>query len=402
MSKEESSERRASRVAIALEVEWGFKRHLETYAGCLRYAYDAGWECAITPNTDQIITLSEGERGFDGVLARATNPMTMMAKKAGVPIVNVWLNSPAVDLPSVYADFEESGRMAAEHLVGRGFKRFGYLGFVRELDSRRQIKGFRQCLESAGFNCSEHRFSRTGLQSSAPTWSKFREDLKAWLDSLEPPVGIFVSNDLYCRYLMDACRAKGLHISQDIAIIGTSNEPNICNSPYPTLTSIDLGFENLGYRAAAMLDRLMKGEPPPEKPELVKPKGLVPRQSTDAFAVEDPLISEALRFIAENCHQRIHVPDVASAVALNRRSLERRFREHSDRSIAEEITRMRLERAKRHISETSAPLKAIAVDCGFRNSDHLCKVFKRSLGQTPLAFKKQHALKSAPLRAETN
>ena len=40
-------------------------------------------------NTDKIITLGEGARAFDGILARTTNPMTMMAKKAGVPIVNV-------------------------------------------------------------------------------------------------------------------------------------------------------------------------------------------------------------------------------------------------------------------------------------------------------------------------
>jgi len=40
---------KAPRVAISLEMEWGFKRHLEIYAGCQRFADEAGWNCFIHP-----------------------------------------------------------------------------------------------------------------------------------------------------------------------------------------------------------------------------------------------------------------------------------------------------------------------------------------------------------------
>ncbi len=377
------------RVAISLELEWAYKRHLDVYAGCQRYADEAGWQCTINPAIDRLLKGSSGERPYDGVLARATSPLANAARRAGVPLVNVWLNSPVRDLPSVFPDYEASGVMAAEHLLGRGFRQFGYLGFLRDIDSRLQLSGFRGAIRNAGFRCSVYRFASSSVEGKARGWRDFVAGMEAWIDTWEPPVGVFVCGDLFCRFLIDVCRSKGLHVSQDVAIIGTYNEPEICKAPQPGLTSIDMGYGQVGYRAAAMLDLLMAGHPPPLEPELVAPAELVPRQSTDVYAADDILVARALRFIAENSHKRIQVKDVAAAVATTRRTLERRFRASAGRAIADEITRLRLERAKRRMVETDAPMKDVASDAGFRSSDHFYKVFSRVEGMPPTQYREE-------------
>lgn len=378
------------RVAISLELDWGFKRHLEIYAGTQQYANEAGWKCTIHPALDRALETAGPEPPFDGIIARTTTEIGDAAAKAKIPVVNVWLNSPVSDLPGVYPDFEASGSMAAEHLLGRGFRQFGYLGFQRDIDAHKQLSGFRGTIEQVGFACTSHRFSRSALEGRAPGWEQFIADLGSWIDSWSPPIGILVSNDQYARYLIDVCRSKGLHIPHDVSIVSTANEPLICDAPPPTLTSIDMGFTRVGYQAAAMLDLLMKGEQPPSKSCLVLPAELIPRQSTDLYAAEDPLVARALRYIADNSHQRIEVKDVVSAVATNRRSLERKFRSTLGRTIANEITRLRLERAKRRIVETDAPMKEIALDSGFRDADHFYKVFHRVHGLPPTQFRENN------------
>lgn len=379
------------RIAVSLDLDWGYKRHLEVYAGCQKYADEAGWQCTINPAADRLLKRAAAAAPpFDGIIARASRSLADAASQAGVPVVNVWLNSPVRGLPSVFPDFVASGAMAAGHLLRRGFRQFGYLGFQRDIDSQQQLHGFRNVTREAGYPCTVHRFARNFSSGNAEGWEEFVVDLERWIDTWETPIGIFVCQDLFCRHLIDVCRTKGLHISQDVAIVGTHNESEICGAPAPSLTSIDLGFGQVGYRAAAMLDRLMAGQPPQSQAELVPPAELVPRQSTDVLAADDPLVARALRFIAESGSQRIQVKHVAAAVATTRRTLERHFRESVGRSIAGEITRLRLQRAKRRMVETDASMKDVAMDAGFRSADHFYKVFARVEGVPPSLFRERH------------
>ena len=371
-------------------MDWGYKRHVETYAGCQSYADKAGWDCSIHPAPDRAIRSRSDSSPYDGIIARATEALAAAAQEAGIPIVNVWLNSPVKNLPSVFPDFEASGIMAAEHLLSRGFRQFGYLGFTRDIDSRQQWHGFRETVKTEGFQCTSHRFVRNAISGNAPGWEAFVAGLENWIDSWQTPIGIYVTNDLYCRYLIEICRNRGMHVSEDVAIVGATNESAICASPAPTLTSIDLGYGQVGYRAAAMLDQLMDGTPMPRgQVELVPPAELIPRQTTDSYAAEDPLVAKALRFIAEHGHRPMRVDDVAAAVATTRRTLERRFRDSVGKSIAGEITRLRIERAKRRLVETDAPLKDIAKDAGFRVADHFYKVFTRVEGIPPSQYRRE-------------
>jgi len=114
------------RVALMLEIEWGCKRHADVFAGVQQFAGRAGWESVIDEYADD--SLREGFP-YDGVIARATKELLEPAAGRGVPVVNVWLSSPAAEaLPGVFPEWAAFGRMYAEHLVQRGLRRFATLG----------------------------------------------------------------------------------------------------------------------------------------------------------------------------------------------------------------------------------------------------------------------------------
>ena len=378
------------RVAISLDMDWAYKRHLEVYAGCQRYADEAGWEISINPAVGRMLADDSQAFPYAGVIARADQTLATAARRRGVPLVNVWTNSPAKGVPSVLPDWKASGTMAAGHLLSRGFRHFAHLGFHSDIDSRLQFLGFQETILAAGHGCGSHRISRAGISGSARGWEGFVRETGDWIDNLPKPVGVLVIQDLICRYFIEICRHKGLQVSQQVAVVGTHNETEICLSPPPSLSSIDMSYGQVGYRAAAMLASLMSGQPLPQETEWVAPAELVSRQSTDSCASVDPMVTRALRFIAENSQRRIQVKDVASAVAASRRTLERRFREALGRAVADEITRLRLERAKRRIVETDALLKDVARDSGFRSADHFYKVFARVEGMPPTEYRQIH------------
>lgn len=378
---------RTRRVAVMIGLDWPIRHHHQVFAGIQRYAQECGhWECVLNPYADLLLGDPGQTAGLDGIVARATPRLTRRARAAGIPLVNVWLNSPTRGLPGVFHDAEESGRMAARHLILRGLRDFGYLGYAGERGSRMQSAGFRSEIDRIGGRCTQCLVPNH-YDHSASHWQRFQETLGRWMAGWPRPIGILVAHDLLCRYLAEACRQRHLEIPRTVALIGSSNELVVATVASPTLTSIDLGFERVGYRAAALLDDMMDGGSPPREPRLVPPTGLIIRQSSDAFVVDDPMVAEALRFIADHVHQDIDVEQVATHLATTRRTLSRRFQGGLGHTIHQAIIRLRIERAKRLLVESRSTLKTVAAECGFRDAVHLCKVFQRVEGTSPSDYR---------------
>ena len=136
---------------------------------------------------------------YDGVLARVTKPMAAAAKTLRMPLVNTWLNSPVRDLPGVFPDFEAAGRLIAEHLLSRGFRRFG--GLVprrRDKAERAMMKAFRSVIEEAGYSLQLMSHHPDWMNGSS-RWAETLEGLDAWLDNMVPPVALFVLHPRLAR-----------------------------------------------------------------------------------------------------------------------------------------------------------------------------------------------------------
>ena len=378
------------RVGLMFEMRWPYRRHLDLFVGAQRYAAASGrWECVVDEFAHETLRRAgRRTRPYDGLLARATSELARQAGRLRIPLVNVWFNSPARGVPGVFCDFAATGRLAAEHLLARGFHRFGCLAARRDRAHREQLAAFHAEIQAAGGTCQCIKSTHSHDQS-ANAWHAFQRTVDRWIDGWSPPIGVFVAfNDVTGRYVADACRARGLRIPDDVALIAGLNEPVLFEHPEPSITSIEVSYAGVGYEAARLLDALMDGAAAPGGPLLLPPVGVVARDSTDFMAVEDPLVEAAIRFIAAHSHERITVADVARAVHASRRTLERRFRACLDRPVAAEIRRLRIERAKRHLADGKLPIKTVAVRCGFANAQRLSEAFRRCEGLAPREYRR--------------
>ena len=154
----------------------------------------------------------------------------------------------------------------------------------------------------------------------------------------------------------------------------------------PLLSSVDPAYAQIGYQAAAVLDRTDAGEPPPERELLWQPTEVIVRRSTDILAINDTELAAAVRFIRDRACDGIGVADVVRHVGISYSTLKRRFREVFQRSIHDEIIRVRLERARELLAGTDLPLAVIARQSGFQHQESLGAVFKAHFGSTPGRF----------------
>lgn len=88
-------------------------------------------------------------------------------------------------------------------------------------------------------------------------------------------------------------------------------------------------------------------------------------------------------------HDIVDMPSMARKVSLARRTLDRRFKAATGRSVLEEIQFCRVTRAVKLLQETSLPIKHIVPRAGFRSDEHLRRAFQKAFGQSPLACRKK-------------
>jgi LacI family transcriptional regulator len=320
-------------------------------------------------------------RGLDGIVAYAANPAQIEALlPPEIPAVVLPIEEKVPGRCSIVEEDHTVGRMAAEHFLDRGFTRFAFCGFDHMYWSRVRQEGFLRRLAAAGFDAHLYEPPRP---SANLAWEAEQTFMAKWLRALPKPIGLMVCNDDRAQQVIEANKAAGTRIPDEIAVLGVDNDDIICALTHPPLSSIALNFEEAGYEAAAQLDRQMKGRKCSTAEILLRPTHIHTRQSTDVLAVEDPAVAEALRFIRIHAGEVLSVQDVLDAASTSRRLLERRFRRAVGAGIYQQIQHAHVERACRMLLETNWSVAEVAARCGFSNPVHFSVAFKRRMHLTP-------------------
>ena len=328
----------------------------------------------------------------DGIITGVSSAGSRLARRLGIPTVDLDDQRPGPGLPDLQSDHEAIGKLAAGHLLERGFKRFAFLGYPNFGWSDRCLAGFAAAALDADHPCESYRSAQSvSWGHQQPSWEDEVEGVSRWLLEQPKPLGLMACNDFRGIQALDACRRAGVAVPEEVAVIGVDNEELACELAYPPLSSVIPDCRRLGYEAAALLDRLMKGGAADRGPRLIEPLGVAIRQSTDVMAIADPDVAEAMRFIREHACDGIGVDDVLRRVSISRSVLQRRFRALLGRTIHQAIASIRLRRVEQLLVETSLPLESIAERVGFAHSEYLSTVFREATGSTPAAFRRRHS-----------
>ncbi len=316
----------------------------------------------------------------DAIICTVVDPRfrEAAASRKDIPVINVAGLMDETQVCSVLSDDQAIGRMAAEHLLGRGFTNFA---FVRKRDGTRYSQdrgaGFQAKVEEAGYKV-------TAISLSA---NHSDDEIIEKLAGLPRPLGIFTALDRVASMVVEACWKADYKVPEEIAIIGAGNHEQLCELSSPTLSSIETDMERRGYEAAALLDRILSGGERPTEPVRIAPAHVVERRSTDVYAFDDGDVVAALRFIRENADCTIKVRDVVGATTISRRSLEGRFNALIGRTLHEEIWRAHFDLAMRLLASSDLSLQDVAERSGFRTASALVNLFRQRLGVTPKEFR---------------
>jgi LacI family transcriptional regulator len=366
--------------------------------GIASYAYHHGpwsfyWEPA---------GLEKGPRSpvaleADGVIARDVD---MVPREKGLVrrLPGVVIGHQHTEVPgkaNVVTDSAAIAGMAAEHLLGCGFRHFGFCGYRNTSWSAARRDVFAMKIRQAGFEVRIHEVHEVRPDGIAQHEKKARESIVRWLRSAPRPIGLMACNDDLGKEIVEACRQAGLRVPDDVAIIGADNDEVVCGLSNPPLSSVAINFERAGYEAAGVLDHLMRGARRVPERIMVRASHVVPRQSTDILAVEDAGLAKALRFIRDHARSGASVEATARAAGLSRRVLEKRFRKYLKHSALEEIRRVRTDQIARMLVETELPVSQIAETLGFEDVQHVARYFRAGKGLSPLAYRKMHGRKHA-------
>jgi LacI family transcriptional regulator len=349
-----------------------------------RYA-DSGvrWAVALYTEEDAAVALAADP---DGVIAMVRTPGAAAAlERWGGPVVDAACDLDDLPFARVRLDPAALGRAAADHLLTLQGRRYASVGDPATPAGRRSREGFVDRLRRAGHGCEV----APGRAFDRPYHTDPAADraAAAWVASLPRPAAVFAAHDALAHRLAEACRAAGLRVPEDVALLGCLNDEFLCTASQPTLSSVAGPLPAVGFEAGRVLDRMMNGAPPPARPVEFPPVGVVIRQSSDPTAVSDPGVSAALRFIRDHAAERVGVGQIASAAGLSRSTLERRFRAAVGRGPLAELLRQRVDRARHLLAETDLAVKQVARAAGFHDTRHLSATFRQKAGASPTEFR---------------
>jgi len=311
----------------------------------------------------------------DGTICLCGDPVLEQALLSqGTPVVNVSARFAVSQLPRVVVDNQQVGRLAAQHLMERGYRRFGFAPIGDFFYSEQRYLGFLSALQEQGLGHSMVRLPAEGAEAVVRSIH-------------QTPIGIMAAHDELGRRLIDECIDAGLAVPEQVAVVAADNDEYVCVGGDVGLTSVDTAGHQVGFAAADLLAALLEAKADVSREVVVPCGAVVGRQSTDCYALDDREVAFAMAYIRDYACKPLGIDEILDHLTISRRTLEKRFRQAVGRSLHDEVRRQQIARAKQLLRETDLPINDICHRAGFCDRIAFSRAFRASAGVSPSQYR---------------
>jgi LacI family transcriptional regulator len=231
----------------------------------LTAAQDAGLKLLMLTDDDGETAIRDVVTGslVDGVMlmeVQRRDPRVPLLSSLGCPAVLVGTPDEASRLPYVDYDAHLAGQLCAEHLLGLGHTRVGYLGQAAET-YRRDVAYAIHARDGA---LSALRKARARASWSACDGSPVgvAQAIDTLLSKMPRLSALIVYNERALPLVLDRLSGLGLRVPEDVSVVAVCPDEEAERSPQP-FTAVSLPAEELARTAVRVLAGLVKGEPEP-------------------------------------------------------------------------------------------------------------------------------------------
>ena len=332
--------------------------------------------------------------GIDGIISCFGIDMEFMhgllESLPRIPVVFASVGRGVASVPArrsaaIFCDQASVASAAADLLVRHGLSVFGYVGSRYENAVATWDAERRDAFCGA---IAKHGFRAAVYSPSSADADRELTDLSSWLRTLPKPCGVFVSDDMRAMQVLSVCRADGIAVPEQIQVLGVDNEEWICCHTSPTLTSVEVDFEGCGQRAAETLLAMMEGRKCAHEASFGI-RRVVQRMSTTDMHGSTNRAVMAREWMLANCCRRIEGPEGAAALGCSTRTLQLSYKSVFGRTMQQDLIEMRLEHARKLLSDTDVPVCRVAECCGVKASSHFMRQFKARTGMTMLQYRRR-------------